>query len=155
MEDELINEIHLLVGQIEALRIVLHDNLSSFWNTQWFSAVIGAVVALTITSARDYFSRRRKILEDWYSHIVDTRQPQHIFEMAFMTIYGGKTTKDGEITVIPEKTLSEKILIEFRKNYKYWNLPFSKLRFLFWRYQKALCKLPNVNREKLKKSSDK
>lgn len=74
--------------------------------------------------------------------------------MAGMISYGGTMTRDGETTVIPEKSTSEKILIEFRKNYKYWNLPISSLRFLFWRYEKVLYKLPNLNSRELKKTAE-
>ncbi len=150
-----------LIDSLKSAAISLEKISSSthyWWDTQWFSslagAVVGALAALTVGIARDYFSLRRKNLDSWYSHIVKQQQPEHLFIMAGMTIYGGKMTKDGETTVIPEKSSSEKILIEFRKNYKYWNLPMSNLRFLFWRYEKALRRLPNLNSRDIGKTPE-
>lgn len=150
-----------LIDSLKSIAISLEKIGSSthhWWDTQWFSslagAVVGALAALTVGIARDYFSLRRKNLDSWYTHIVERQQPEHLFIMAGMTSYGGKMTKDGETTVIPEKSSSEKILIEFRKNYKYWNLPMSKLRFLFWRYEKTLRSLPNLNSREIKKTSE-
>jgi len=154
METDLIDSLKSIAVSLERISSSTHQ----WWDTQWFytltGAVVGALVALTVGIARDYFSLWRKNLDNWYSHIVKRQQPEHLFTMADMIIYGGTMIRDGETTVIPEKSTSEKILIEFRKNYKYWNLPISSLRFLFWRYEKALHKLPNLSSKELKKTAE-
>lgn len=158
MED-LIRDFHSVAINLEQIRVAVQaTSVPHWWNTQWFSslagAVVGAVAALSVGIARDYFSLRRKNLDSWYSHIVGRQQPEHLLTTAGITSYGGTMKKDGETTVTPEKSTSEKILIEFRKNYKYWNLPISNLRFLFWRYEKALYKLPNLNIKEVKKTAE-
>lgn len=159
MVENIIKEFSSITNNIEQIRIAMQETtILHWWNTQWFSsltgAVVGAIAALTVGITRDYFSLRRKNLDNWYSHIVERQQPKHLFETAFITQYGHKVTQDGKTEVVPEKTFSEKVLIQFRRNYKYWNLPISRLRFLFWRYEKALSKLPHLNKQQLKESPE-
>ncbi len=154
---DFITDFHSIATNIEQIRIVAQEvSASHWWNTQWFSslasAVVGAIAALVIGISRDYFSSRQKILENWCLHIVKRQQPKYLFEKAFITNYGHTSIRYGETEVISEKPFSEKVLIEFRKNYKYWNLPFSHLRFLFWRYEKALYDLPSLSRPQLEES---
>ena len=157
MSPETIEILSSIAASLEKLSLVnQQEPVLHLWDTQWLSslagAIVGAMTALTVGIARDYFSLRRKNLENWYSHIIERQQPTHIFEMAFITSYGHTRTENGRTEVIPEKSLPEKILIEFRKNYKYWNLPLSRLRFLFWRYERALHKIPHLNRQQLEES---
>ena len=155
MLPETLQDFHSLATDVEKIRISIQGIADyHWWDTQWFAALIGAFVGTITTITVGAWRDRRKILENWYSHIVERQQSEHIFRIAAMTRYGGKTIKDGEITITPEKLPSERILIEFRKNYKYWNLPMSCLRFLFWRYEKTLSKLPNLNQQELSKSPE-
>jgi|SRR3989344_4617793 len=159
MSPEVVEILSSIATNLEKISLSTQQaTIFHWWNTQWFSslagAVVGALTALVVGIARDYFSLRRKKLENWYSNIVERQQPQSLFEMAFITSYGHKITLDGKTEIVPEKTISEKIMIEFRQNYKYWNLPLSRLRFLFWRYEKALSKLPHLNQQQLKESPE-
>jgi len=60
-------------------------------------------------------------------------------------------TRDGVTTEIPEKPMTEKIVIELRRHAKYWRFPISLIRFHFWRYEEALRKMPNdISRVEMK-----
>ena len=142
-------------NQIQSyIKIILQRH---WWDTQWFSSlfgvILGTIITLSIGWMKDYLQWRKKILLSWYKKLIKGPNLDDLIYQALHIsyAYGGKDTND--------KSLSEKVLIEFRKKYKHWNLPLlSRLRFLFIKCEKFIKKLPNKNNaqyEEFKKSDEK
>ena len=145
------SDFHDVTGYLS--EIVRHINKPEvFWNTQWFAAMIGAVAALVVTHFISFYSNRKKILREFYQTLAEKSHNvslDSLLTMAMITRYGHTLTKDGKTTVIPEKPLGERIVIELRKRCKFWNLPMCLLRHNFYNYEKTLSKLPDLSRLEL------
>ncbi len=150
------DQLKIIADNIKLLADV-SNNPPPFWNTQWFSALIGALSALLISWFKDSFSaRRNRMLElyDYFSKSGHWFSTESILSEAAIHHYGGSMIKDGETTVLPEKTLSEKMIIQLRTKCKYWTYPICKLRFLFARYERAISKIPNLRVHEVKKTAE-
>lgn len=142
------------IDQIAQNTALIAHSLSrpeQFWDTQWFATLVGALSALLVTYLVNFFSKRNAILNDFYKKMA---QDYHICSLssivaeAGITLYGHTETVNVESRVIPEKTLAEKVVIVLRKRCKYWQLPYSKIRKMFEKYERLLSKIPdNCNKQ--------
>ncbi len=129
---ELVVAINNLAQTIE--RMQTHQ----WWDTQWFSALIGATAALIggglLSAIRD---RNRRLFEyhQWLLTQGTFSSPDTLLKQAWITSYAGVQEED--------KSVSEKMIIIFRSHIKYWYEPLSWIRFLLWRYEASLRKIKN------------
>jgi len=140
------DSINKIAENTEAIATAL-SRPDPFWDTQWFAALIGATAALLITSLIDQTAKRNKILRDFYDKIAKNGHGlslQSIGVSANIIRYGHTATRNGVSTEVPEKTFSERVIIELRKKCKYWTLPPSKIRFMLKKYEKLLSKIPDT-----------
>ena len=154
--NEIQNQLHTIAENSTKI-VDLVGRPEHFWNTQWFSAVIGAITALLVTWLKDAYSKRKKKIYSIYDFICQNTtfcSPDSLLGTAGMMQYGCTQTIDGITTIIPEKTISEKMMIELRKKCKYWQLPLSKIRFLFHKYEQLLRKIPDGDRRSIKGSNE-
>ena len=100
---------------------------TNFWESQWFSAIIGAGAAISFFSTEKYFSWRKRhkkeLLEycKWLNEQWTFRAPDSLLDTARSTIYGyeERNIATGERKVVPEKTIGEKMVIELRRDLKW------------------------------------
>lgn len=149
MEEEIIKELHAIAINIEELGVLIQNNSRSFWNTQWFAALIGAISALSITFLKEVVEKRSRRMNEIYNWLMGNKWALSLdsfVDSATHTSYSK-----------PDKPIGEKVVIELRRHCKYWRFPLSKVRYLFQKYEKALWKLPNLpnrEREKIKNSDE-
>ena len=140
------DQLNLIADNIKLLVDATNRPLP-FWNTQWFSALIGAVSALVISWIIDKISARRdrlwKLYDDISKRIIWLNVEKYFLDVANCTSYSGSEIRNGVTINRPEMTVSEKMVIELRRKYKYWNYPMGRLRFLFKKYEVAINKISN------------
>lgn len=130
------------------------ENLSnkSFLDSQWFAALIGAGSAIIIFSIEKTISWRKreneKLLDycKWLNEQWVFRSPDSLLNSARSTVYGHeeRNLTSGEVKVVPEKPLGEKIVIELRRDLKWWRQPNRKLHRYFKKYEKMLYKFDQL-----------
>ncbi|MCU7835297.1 MAG: hypothetical protein KZQ83_08580 [gamma proteobacterium symbiont of Taylorina sp.] len=127
-------------------------NNDSFLDSKWFAALIGAGSAIIIFIIEKYFSWRKrenkKLLEfcKWLNEQWTFRSPDTLLGAAHSTIYGHeeRTSNTEEVKVIPEKPLGEKMIIELRRDLKWWREPDRTLHRYFKKYEKLLSKFDQL-----------
>lgn len=149
----------------------INDSLSSIstilsstniWDSLWFSAMIGAGAAIAVFSTEKYFSWKKRHNKDlleyckWLNEQWIFRAPDGLLDAARSTTYGHeeRNTTTGERKVTPEKPLGEKMVIELRRDLKWWREPNYWLRRIFKKYEKELQKfdvLENEDKEEEKR----
>lgn len=118
----------------------------SFLDSQWFAALIGAGSAIFIFSIEKAFSWRKREYEKlldyckWLNEQWIFRAPDALLHAARSTVYGyeERNSTTGEVKVCPEKPLGEKMVIELRRDLKWWRQPNKKLHRYFKKYEQAL-----------------
>lgn len=153
IEKQLESVVHSL-NQINENLISISNFLTNtnFWDSSWFSAMIGAGTAIAVISIEKYFSLKNQYNEKllsfckWLNEQWTFRSPDSLLASARSTIYGHeeKNITTGEIKIIPEKSLGEKMVIELRRDLKWWREPGFKLKRLFKKYEKLLQKFDNL-----------
>lgn len=124
----------------------------SFLDSQWFAALIGAGSAILIFSIEKFFSWRKKENEKlldyckWLNEQWTFRAPDALLDAARSTVYGHneRNLTTGEVKVVPEKPLGEKLVIELRRDLKWWRQPNRKLHRYFKKYEKSLYKFDEL-----------
>lgn len=157
----LIDEVHAVAENIKEIGAVLNDSSGAFWDTQWFAALMGALVGAFIiffmNLLKEYFGTRRQKLMEIYDELVRHKSwvaPKQLVSKAGITLYGHTMHEDGKTTKIPEKSISEKAIIELRKSYKYWRFPDGVIKRLFEQYENTLRELPSSSVKNIKKSPE-
>lgn len=123
-------------------------NKDSFLDSQWFAAFIGAGSAIIIFLIEKYLSSRKrekeKLLEfcKWLNEQWTFRSPDTLLDAANSTTYGyeERNSNTEEVKVTPEKPLGEKMIIELRRDLKWWREPDRTLHRYFKKYEKLLSK---------------
>ena len=157
MDADIIAELQNIVGSIQNLNTTILETSHSFWNTQWFAAVIGALSAIIATILVNFISKRRRHMSDLYSSLMSNKSwlyPDSLIDQAKCTSYGCTITKEGKTTTIPEKKINEKTVIQLRRRCKYWQFPICRVRYLFNQYEKAIWQLPDTKVIELKDISE-
>ncbi len=130
---ELVNSMDKVVAVLNQLNSTISQGSSDWWDTQWFSAVIGATAAMLGSWVVSSFKERNKRLWNYYQwllHQLTFSSVDVLIKQAQMTSYSGEKSGD--------KTLAEKMVIEFRSHTKYWYEPMSRIRLLLRWYELAL-----------------
>lgn len=147
MKPELINSINTVADNINKLDKTLQVSFHiHWWNTQWFSAVIGALSGFIGTFIFSTIKNRNKRLSDYYQWFLEQgtfSAPDGLLMKAIMTQYQGE-----------DKPLGEKMIIELRSNTKYWYEPFGMLRVLFKKYEISLLKIKSGRKEEVKQQPE-
>lgn len=118
----------------------------AFWDTQWFAAVIGASGAILVflieklitarrAAARERFeicSRLRENLSSWHPDFL-----LHVAEQS-RTGYTSTDALTGEVIVVPERTLGDKMIAKLKEESRWWEYRDKKLRQLFDSYRHSL-----------------
>ncbi|GEM_PF-2187249 len=142
MKSDLINSINNLSNNINILQDTLRTNLYvQWWNTQWFSAVIGALTGFVGTFIYSSWKNRNKKLFDFYQWLLKQAvfsTPEGLLSTAISTSYGQE-----------DKEIPEKMVIELRSHIKYWYEPLSKIHFLFLDYENSLKKIKNGSKNEI------
>ena len=160
MQQDILNSLNTIADNIKQINTTVHSlSYSHWWNTQLFTSLLTAIVVVFLTllvgELRDYTKERKKILKKFYLYFVKNRDLDSLLMQAQHTSYGHtSTTGGGETTVIPEKKMSEKVLIEFKQRYKYWNLPHSELRSLLKKCEKQIKTLQDKPLNDLRKTDE-
>jgi len=153
-----VSSLNLIAGNIKQLIAILQVTYQvHWWNTQWFSAVIAVIATLAVSSANNYHNNRKRRLYEFYGWFMKQQvfiNTESLLQMGRMTTYGGTLTKDGITTQIPEKPIGEKMVIELRSKFKYWQLPIGSIRSLFKKYEKLIYKIPNSNLSEIKATKE-
>lgn len=136
MEPDLILAINAVAESVKHLDTTIQINSNTqWWNTQWFSAVIGAVTGFWGTWIYSMIRTRNERLSRYYQWFLRQgtfSDPQGLLVNAVMTTYG---TED--------KSLAEKMVIELRSHTKYWYEPMGRFRFLMKSYEKSVSRIQN------------
>lgn len=144
MEDPaLIDSINNLAQAIERMRV------HYWWDTQWFSALIGAITGLLGSGAVSAIRERNKRLfnyHQWFLGQGTFSSPDTLLKQAQITSYASAEPGD--------KPLGEKMVIELRSHTKYWYEPLSMIRFLLSRYEAALWKIKNGRKGEVENTSE-
>ncbi len=137
MAPELIKSIETLGETLRGLNVTLQTVSNvAWWNTQWFSAFIGAITGFTGSLLVSKVKERNERLSSFYQWFLKQgsfSSPQGLYHGARVYSYG-----------TPDKPLGEKMAIELRKHTRYWYRPLGKLRFLLYRYEAAIRKIQNA-----------
>ncbi len=144
-----INATAVIISHLDAVNSNLSSIAStiskkSFFDSQAFGAIVGASSALfifflekIISFCRKRITQNRKLYFELAEH-GDIFSPRNLRERGGMTMYG-HTKKDREgTTVVPEKPLGEKMLIQLRRVVKYWDYRNYWLRRMFKKYSKII-----------------
>ena len=122
----------------------------SFFDSTLFAALIGAVGALLLQEVYKAYKHRQKGITELYETITKNGwayDPDSLMRTAKITIYGGtEVNQDGEKNIIPEKPLGEKMIIELRRNFKYWTFPRCKTTRKLKKYEKKLALMNNYRK---------
>ena len=150
MENVLATTTIQIVSELKGINAslgIVNQTLSnrSFFDSQFFSALIGATSALFIFFLKgviDFFKQRKKQNYNIYMKLTEDghwSSPESIYSKARYTSYGHThTDSKGNKTVVPEKPISERLVIELRKRVKYWNFRNLRLRRMFKKYERVL-----------------
>jgi hypothetical protein len=145
---EVVNSLNSISENVKELSGVIKNiNQIHWWNTQWFSALVGAVSAIVITAIFEGWKNRKNKLEEFYSWFLGQysfSSPSSLLSVAGHTSYACTVTENGKTTTIPEKAIAEKMVIEYRRHVKHWYLPFSEVRHWLTIYEKMLTKIPDL-----------
>jgi len=143
MNTDLANSINTVAENISHLDNTIQINSHvQWWNTQWFSALIGAGVVFIGTQLFFSLKSRNKKLFDsyqWFLKQGTFSDPDGLLMQAQMTVYGNE-----------DKLLGEKMVIELRSHTRYWYEPYGVFRFLLHRYEKSIWKIKNGRKEEVK-----
>lgn len=143
MNFDLINSINTLSASIKHLDYSMQTASSThWWNTQWFSAVIGALTGFIGSSVYSSLKNRNKKLFDTYQWFLEQgtfSDPDGLLMKAIITQYQNE-----------DKPLGEKMVIELRSHTKYWYEPYGMFRFLLSRYEKSVWKIKSGTRTGVK-----
>jgi hypothetical protein len=147
MNEALFNSIDRVVDSLDHLNVALsYLSATHWWNTQWFSAVIGAITGFIGTLVYSSLKDRKKRLADYYQWFLNQgtfSDPQGLSSQAMITSYGNN-----------DKSLGEKMVIELRSHTKYWYEPYGVFRFLLSRYEKSVRKIKNCLRVDLENQEE-
>lgn len=138
------NELHTISQTLIELSNTIGKK--SFWESNVFSAIIGAASAIIITaviSINHWLKNKRRVeLKEtiWFAENYVFYKPIDLWKKASHTAYGGKLHDGftGETESIPDKTINEKIVLELRRKIKWWKLKTPWLRRMFSKLQKEL-----------------
>jgi hypothetical protein len=140
---ELINSINNLANSVQRLESSIRvTQTSKWWDTQWFSALVGAIAGLIGTFLYSSLKNRSKKLSDSYQWFLEQgtfSDPSGLLMQANITVYGNE-----------DKPLAEKMVIELRSHTKYWYNPYGTFRFLLRRYEKSIMRIKNGRTEEVK-----
>ncbi|MGZ8227639.1 MAG: hypothetical protein ACXWT3_13535 [Methylococcaceae bacterium] len=148
-------EIISVLNEINTNLSIIAQSLAndSFINSQWFSALIGAGSAIFIVIIEKYISWRKRENErlldfcKWLNEQWPFRSPDTLLKAARSTVYGHeeRNSKTGEVKVVPEKPLGEKMVIELRRDLKWWREPNRTLNKYFKKYEELLSKFDQLH----------
>lgn len=151
MNQDFINSVNSLADNIKHLDGTLQLSTQvHWWDTQWFSAVIGASMGFLGTQLYSVLRSRNTKLFDTYQWFLEQgtfSDPDGLLKKAIITQYG-----DGAGVV--DKPLGEKMAIELRSHTKYWYEPYGMFRFLLHQYEKSIWKIKDGRREEVKQQSE-
>jgi hypothetical protein len=147
METEILTIMSDIADELNNINNTLQiPSVFHWWDTQWFSGVIGAVTGLLGSYIFHGISARNKRLFDYYQWFLDQgtfSDPETLLRQAASTSYG-----------IIDKPIAEKMVISLRSHIKYWYEPFGRFRYLMYRYENALWKIPNGRTEEIIKQTE-
>lgn len=147
MESDLILAINSVAESVRHLDASIQiTSTAQCWNTQWFSAVIGAMTGFLGTWVFSTIKTRNERLfqyYQWFLHQGTFSDPEGLLRQAVMTTYGAE-----------DKSLAEKMVIELRLHTKYWYEPMGRFRFLMKSYEKSVSRIKNGRKEDVEKQSD-
>lgn len=124
---------------------------SPFWESNIFAAIIGFGGGLTVFLLGllgRFWSSRKKTLNRLYYELGNEfafYRPESLINQVRSMRYGGViTTADGSVEN-RDKSVSEKVLIEFKKGIKHQTFPrLSRIKWMYKKYERKLAKLPNL-----------
>lgn len=130
----------------------------SFLDSQLFGAIVGAgsaILVFLLELAWNAWRNRSRVISSLCSAFVSQMtffSPDALISEADMHMFAGKTTySDGTVEETPEKARGEKMVIMLKRKANHRQLPpFSKLKRLFRRYEKAIAHMPDGKRSELK-----
>ncbi|MBU1557751.1 hypothetical protein KKC45_02210 [Patescibacteria group bacterium] len=143
MEEKIIQALNNINQNLDSINQNIESS-KNFWDTQWFATIIGVLIAFFVAWLKEVTTSRSERLTKIYNFLVRDKhhlKPDSILSIASMTSYGSTMHKKGIETKIPEKSISEKMVIQLRRRYKYWQFPKSYLSYLFFKYEKSINEL--------------
>jgi hypothetical protein len=143
MESDLVLAINSVAESIKHLETSIQmTSHKQWWDTQWFSAVIGATTGFVGTWIYSAIKTRNERLFQyyrWFLHQGTFSDPEGLLGQAVMTTYGAD-----------DKSLAEKMVIALRSHTKYWYEPMGRFRFLMKSYEKSISRIKNGARKDVK-----
>ncbi len=147
--DQFSAQLNNINQNIELLNKTINSN--SFFDSQLFAGIIGALAVLIAVIFGKYLEVRQKNKETFLDMVEQlARQgifynPTGLFGEAKHTIYGHKGKDDyGEEYEMPEKTIGEKMVIALREGINYYDFRNWRMIRLFKQYEAELSKITEI-----------
>ncbi|WP_446009197.1 hypothetical protein [Candidatus Electrothrix sp.] len=149
MDNSILEQLIGINKSLQEIAYVL--NSQSFWNSQLFAAIIGALSAIfSMFGIELYKNHKKRItkLNETYKFLIDQlsfHTPDNILKEAIHDDTLGYLGNDtGE-----EIKLGERMVIRLMKDIEYDHYPCSKLKILFFSYEKSLKRFSELESENI------